>query len=401
MGSISKTSAFVLIALILMSSIFTVVILKAYALPKTLIVPDNYATIQAAIDHANAGDTVFVKKGIYNESITIDKPLNLIGENPQETIIRQFYYRYLVSKVIIVAANNVSISGFTIEGGSWGILVNRNTTGCKIISNNIVNILEYGITVYGYNHIISGNNITKSQTNGLAVYSSNTTISDNNFYENYVGLSTGNENGTNIITNNKFTNNTQGLELNGSSDVYANNITDNKKYGIDFSVNCNSTQVHDNNLLRNNIGIFLLRFQPVGYTVGVNNVVYNNNFENIQQVFVEPVRSEETPWGQHFYYNSTDIVFWDNGSQGNYWSDYSGQGTYNIDENNVDHYPLMQQVNISIAASTPTPIPTATASASGIQSLTIAIIAVVVVLWVVFVSLLLYRRHRKTSNPTQ
>jgi hypothetical protein len=44
---------------------------------------------------------------------------------------------------------------------------------------------------------------------------------------------------------------------------------------------------------------------------------------------------------------------WNNGSVGNYWSDYSGNGSYVIDENNVDHYPLLQPVDISQSASVP------------------------------------------------
>jgi len=54
--------------------------------------------------------------------------------------------------------------------------------------------------------------------------------------------------------------------------------------------------------------------------------------------------------------NSTDVVTLDNGVVGNYWSDYSGQGSYVIDQNNVDHRPLTQQVDISAIA--PTPIST-------------------------------------------
>ena len=42
-------------------------------------------------------------------------------------------------------------------------------------------------------------------------------------------------------------------------------------------------------------------------------------------------------------FDRVDIVFWDNGLVGNYWSDYKGQGTYVIAENNVDNYPLMER----------------------------------------------------------
>lgn len=32
----------------------------------TLVVPNQYKTIQEAVDNASAGDTVFVKSGVYN-----------------------------------------------------------------------------------------------------------------------------------------------------------------------------------------------------------------------------------------------------------------------------------------------------------------------------------------------
>jgi parallel beta-helix repeat protein len=50
---------------------------------------------------------------------------------------------------------------------------------------------------------------------------------------------------------------------------------------------------------------------------------------------------------------------WDDGLIGNYWTDYSGNGSYIIDENNVDHYPLINPVEINIQP--PTSTPTATA----------------------------------------
>ncbi|NIO61333.1 MAG: hypothetical protein GTO35_01570, partial [Gammaproteobacteria bacterium] len=43
---------------------------------------------------------------------------------------------------------------------------------------------------------------------------------------------------------------------------------------------------------------------------------------------------------------NTDQVYpsgtnaWDNGVEGNYWSDYNGTGLYEIDDKNKDRYPL-------------------------------------------------------------
>jgi hypothetical protein len=103
-------------------------------------------------------------------------------------------------------------------------------------------------------------------------------------------------------------------------------------------------------------------------------LVYHNNFiDNAQNVNVE----------QQSGYNTTDainvrgVVSWDNHGIGNYWSDYDGQGTYIIDENNIDHHPLVQPVDIS---GTP-PI--------------IFITVVLSIVVVVFTSLIYYFKKRK------
>ena len=43
-------------------------------------VPGDYATIQAAIDAANPGDMIQVRAGVYNENLTLNKPVLLVAE---------------------------------------------------------------------------------------------------------------------------------------------------------------------------------------------------------------------------------------------------------------------------------------------------------------------------------
>jgi hypothetical protein len=54
--------------------------------PTTLIVPKDYPTIQAAINAAGSGSTIFVRNGTYNENIVINKMLFLVGENWEDTV---------------------------------------------------------------------------------------------------------------------------------------------------------------------------------------------------------------------------------------------------------------------------------------------------------------------------
>ncbi len=47
----------------------------------------DYPTITAAIEHAQTGSRILIKPGLYQESITLDKPLQLIGDGAMEEII--------------------------------------------------------------------------------------------------------------------------------------------------------------------------------------------------------------------------------------------------------------------------------------------------------------------------
>ncbi len=65
-----------------------------YASSMSIIVPDDYPTIQAAIGNATPGSTIHVRNGIYNELIVIDKPITLVGENREDTIINGHTLKY-------------------------------------------------------------------------------------------------------------------------------------------------------------------------------------------------------------------------------------------------------------------------------------------------------------------
>jgi hypothetical protein len=78
-------------------------------------------------------------------------------------------------------------------------------------------------------------------------------------------------------------------------------------------------------------------------------MVYENNFINNQRQVVV----NQTLYSA-LKVNQIDVVALDNGVVGNYWSDYKGSGVYMVDENNIDRYPLNQQVDISKTASGPT-----------------------------------------------
>jgi nitrous oxidase accessory protein len=398
MGTKSKSFALIIVILFLTSlAMDQPATVKAQS--KTITVPDDYPTIQSAIGNASDGDTVFVEKGIYRENIIIDKSLTLTGENNQDTVIEGVPKRFENNPTIAVEANDVTISGFTITGGYNGISVG-NFSGCRVVSNIISNNLESGVQLSGEDALVSGNDFLGNNFCGVHVYfSKNSQVSNNTIggsYSSEVGVII--DSSVNItITKNTISSNgvsnepdshRGGIRLGRSvsCNVFGNIISDNHGYGVMFAEDVNATQVHDNSIASNNVGVELFNFLIFGEDqIGIQNQVWNNNLvDNIQQAVVHSGLSGVLP--NPPYTNGTDIVFWDNGTVGNYWSDYAGNGTYVIDQNNIDHHPLTKPVDISSSEFTL------------LSAILIAGILAVIALVLVIVSLLLYRRHRKTNS---
>jgi parallel beta-helix repeat protein len=148
----------------------------------TIIVPDDYAKIQDAIDNASAGDTISVRNGTYSENLNVYKVLSLVGENPETTIIDGNQSGIWT---VQISSDHVTMTGFTVEGalhirnfGIWIVGRYGNVSGNTIID------CQWGVTVLGSNNIISGNNLTQNTQLGIMVRSSSSNvISENNMTE--------------------------------------------------------------------------------------------------------------------------------------------------------------------------------------------------------------------------
>ena len=177
--------------------------LDAKASPTEIKVPQDYTTIQEAINQANPRDTIQVSSGTYKENLFINKTLTLIGEDKNNTILDG---SGCDGTVIQANLTTVNISGFTIQNASNGIVLE----GCNnsAIKENNVNCTSTGIwLLHSDNNTVSDNIVMDSGWFGILLcgYSSNNTVERNTIRDNVQGFGMTGED--NLVIHNSFVNN--------------------------------------------------------------------------------------------------------------------------------------------------------------------------------------------------
>jgi parallel beta-helix repeat protein len=156
-----------------------------------IVVPNDYPTIQAAVDAANDGDTIYVKAGTYRENVVVNKMISLIGEDPNTTVIDGVPAG---GTLVSVTRNNVTISGLTI-----GSSPARSTTGIYLstsnfsrIEGNVITGCDYGVTLdlNSSNNLILSNYIAEIYYSAIDLrpYSRGNSILNNTIYYCYFGI---------------------------------------------------------------------------------------------------------------------------------------------------------------------------------------------------------------------
>jgi parallel beta-helix repeat protein len=137
---------------------------------RTIVVPDDYPTIQEAINAASSGDTIFAHSGLYYENLVVNRSVSLIGENKYTTIIDG---NYSLADVVRIDASFVNVTGFTIRNSMntpyhcSGIGIMGWPTINHNISGNILTGNYYGITLNSASNSIFSNNIVTNNTIGV------------------------------------------------------------------------------------------------------------------------------------------------------------------------------------------------------------------------------------------
>jgi parallel beta-helix repeat protein len=115
----------------------------------------NYTSIQEAID-ANAtldGHTIFVEGGTYYEHVAISKSIALLGESMSSTTIDGNG----TGTVVDLVANNVTVAGFSIRNGGYGLspfdsCIHGSYRSDILIENNTIMNAACGVIFYGFSN---------------------------------------------------------------------------------------------------------------------------------------------------------------------------------------------------------------------------------------------------------
>ena len=342
---------------------FLLLFFAATVLPRSLIAADlhipseQFPTIQAAISAANDGDSLYISPGIFQESITIDKELSLIGSPDNKSVIDGLGK----GKVITITSPNIHISGLEvrhsgdiIEDSDACIYVTKKAANVKLDGNSLEQC-AFGIWINGsHSPIVTNNTVTgyqkkflSDQGNGIHIWNI--------------------KNG--LVKGNRVFGVRDGIYLSntGTSSI-EDNVMDNVRFGIHYMYNdnnrvtgnttCNSTVgqammfskrlVISNNAVINNRDHGLM-LRAIYDSKIDGNIAYGNNkgifsndsdFNEITNNWVENnaiginvmASGEDTKViGNNFVSNPVQVLFswryslyWHNEEQGNYWSDYLG-----------------------------------------------------------------------------
>lgn len=333
-----------------------------------------YQKISEAISVAENGDSIYVFGGTYNETLTINKRLSIIGgidEGPSiisrngdqqytvqitedfvtlENFIIDDKERHIWSQygaLIHVTSNNVVVQKNDISSCNlWGIYLDSSDD--NTITGNVINDTKGVFISSSNNNIFSNNSISNSSDAGINLRLS----SKNILYQNHIETSNfgiyskdcSNTNvSENIITKTLF----HGLYLTGDYNnvIHANILNDNTATGL--TLNSDDCIIRNNLFNGGQIGISL---QKTGC------LIYNNSFENMSSIGLSAISfsNNNIISLNHFLSNGLNAREqgsnqWDDGEKGNYWDDYNyvdrnhdgvGDKIYTISTGGLDRYPL-------------------------------------------------------------
>jgi len=301
--------------------------------------PNNYTSIQEAINDADDGYTIYVYPSTYNETFVypdyfnatvvavVNKSVSLIGieMNGEKPIIDAGG-----ETGFLILANNCTVKGFKFIHAAIAVIYSENI----LIQNNEITAKFVGISIrWSTNFVIINNNITNCGSYAMEISyhhinrKGKFTISYNNIVDNGYGIHIRYNDNGNISSNYILSNEEGGISLDTCNNVSIFNntigyhiypgiqlmecsnctVAKNEIYGNGAGIMLQAITYRDkpahnnvitkNNIYSNSVGIYIEMF------VGKNYITYNNFDNNINAYFQFWARPYRNIW-LHNYWNN-------------------------------------------------------------------------------------------------
>lgn len=283
---------------------------------KTLNVPEEFKTIQSAINSAKRGDLVKVAEGEFKENIIMKNAVSLEGSGADKTILNG---DNLGNVVTLKGAydGKTSLSGFTIKNSGKslsGILVEDSSPW---IHDNVITENEYGIYIKGESKPVIQKNTINFSNKGVQVY--NFKIQEEGEEEGGQKMSGEPQIGLGI---------NNGISVNTNPNIIDNLITDNK-IGIDLYFS--TANIEHNNISYNN------HYKDyLGATFGIS---LNGSSAEITSNIISDNGICELCGGINADVDSKNVII----SYNDIWNnknDYACSGECILEENNISVDPM-------------------------------------------------------------
>ncbi|MEJ2242550.1 MAG: NosD domain-containing protein, partial [Candidatus Bathyarchaeota archaeon] len=240
--------------------------------------------------------------------------------------------------VVLVNCSNITVENLDISKVGQGVILAYSTN--SKINQNSIQALDEGILVYSSSRITVDNLLIDDEGTGIElVFSSENTITNNVIVDggNGIHLTFSSEN---TIRNNTITKRVRGIQLDESNkNIISWNIISGGSFG-GIILSGSKQNVISINKIADCMELALMFWNNAS-----ENQFYLNNF-------VDNAKNVEE---YHSGLPDFPINSWDNGTAGNFWSDYYGTDNNNngigdtpyiINENNQDNYPLIEMIII-------------------------------------------------------
>lgn len=266
-----------------------------------IVVPDDYPSVQSAINNAEPGYTIIVKSGIYYENIIVNKEIALEG-------IDSGGGRPLINGEVLIKADNVKFKGFTVMHGDTGILIN-GSMGC-VITDNFIAYNRFGIYLnMSRNCLIANNTLYQNPWAGIFIERSrDNSIINNNVSDGFNGIYIKSSNTTkisgNLIENIAF----NGIMLDSieygpaRNNTIVNNVLRNTKMLLE-TIEPSYSEITNNTFVNGGIMIWDWSFK------NFNNMVRNNTVNGKPLILLNNVAGIKIDYaGQVILINCRDII---------------------------------------------------------------------------------------------